>query len=920
MKTPQNISSSSSSSSPLGPLFISHNTRRRNGSNQGGSRGGGRGGGGGGEMSSWGSRQSQDINFHYTTPLPGFQPPAPYQYFTSLNSILSKSQDSSTISLTSQLTTEEEERKLKNFQERTEKESKILKNKNKKKRYPSSSVPRTSTSTSASFSQRDKRQLVRGISDYIRVFCGTFHNRFLLEDIENLLCYPVKILPEPYDPFSAQRKQLLGCLFSYFKAGRVHPIHWFDVITKWKGGHNRVMTYDEFTLGFQRYCEELNYGFWEEQDLEQVFRFLLRSPHDTVIRRQDMRFGMKRMSLSKRRRSWINQQARTMRRIQQFLNKIHASFGDFASPLILRSRQEKKTIPLAELESMLCLVLTDMLIVQRCRHADILLREHEMKLEKKFGIKYDKVEESISSQSSLVDGHSLPSLEEGDEEEDGGSVGSLLSLQSGNDSSNRHSHQKQSVPALDSITHKLSNSSIQDGAGKSGHSSSVVILKEQRMTEAASSGSSHQNSPNIEKPNLSSSKILETPSVAPSHPNSQSVEDHRPVLPLLQHSHSILAPTAIEEVASASGGVMAIGLKGSRASFSTPLTFTNNPTRRSMKPLFMPAPDDGISVRPNNLSGHDEIGFPPRKKPSQTQSHLSMYAKSFYSKYTQDTLEEEDSDCSSGFNTPVAKKQHAIPSHKADSSHIPQQHVDEEAKGKDRHEKAKEEEKANHLQLQRHYTTHLKPEEMEYLQQLVSQMDLGQPGTGGGGQIRRSVTSKSRSNSSSKKEKSDSLVQKHSIIQRYTVIRSSLPKFQHHPTASTIIIPTDSNPMDEEWDEMRLLGSRKPSAVSDQLLVPPQASTHDDPLAAALNGIDPNAFAAFESNMMEQQTRHMKTFQNVTEHFDRRVNMARAPPPSNRTVLKWTMMQQRINLTTSTPARTPSKGSVTQQFQAAVLV
>lgn len=269
----------------------------------------------------------------------------------------------------------------------------------------------------------DKRQIVQSLSDYIRVFCGTHKGRFLLQDIEELMSHPVAVRAAYLDPFFAQRRQLLDCLFQYFKAGRMHPLHWFDVITAWKGGHARVMTFQEFSLGFTRYCDELGFAHWQKTDVEKAFRFLLRSDHPT-LRRQDFRFAVKRNGLSRRKRIWINQQAKQLTKVQRFVKKIRAKFSDFCPSLVIR--RKGKTITLHELESMLFLVLTDMAIFAACPHADQLLSQRNNKLDKK---------DKLCRLDSISD--DLSSIGEGDgegegegEDHDDCSVGSLLSMDS----------------------------------------------------------------------------------------------------------------------------------------------------------------------------------------------------------------------------------------------------------------------------------------------------------------------------------------------------------------------------------------------------------------------------------------------------------------------------------------------------------
>lgn len=707
--------------------------------------------GGDGVLHSSRGQQSSSLSSHKTafeymntSPLPGFNPPSPYQYFAQLNDI---KKNGNTIPPLSSSTPA----KLNAIPIPPKKPSGTSQS---RRASPSNDREKSLMSDS------DKRQLVQNLSDYIRVFCGTFKGRFLLQDIESLLTEPVVVKPEKYDPFYAQRKQLLGCLLDYFKSGRVHPLHWFDVITSWKGGHKRVMTYQEFVVGFQRYCEELSYSTWHENDLEQVYKYLLRCPTYPFIRRQDFRFAMKRNVLTKKKIHWINRQARMMRKIASFLKKIHAKFSDFCPSTVIRRRG--KTINMYELESMLMLVITDLVIFLKCPHADQLLTKHTAKLAKSDRKKKHRhfdgqSSDELDSQGS-VDDMSYFSHDEG-------SVGSLLS----------HGSQSQLHD------HDVSN---------------------------------HTSNP--------------------------------------QHPLHAMKPDSTRLF----------------RDLSQPMQFTK---KNDLKPLFIPAPDEG------RRNGIREVEPPPEFVGlGRGRSGKNMlYAGHSVRNIAQAMLRDEDSDySSSGASSPRGRRRSRMGGHMPSVSHPHHQYHhyhqhEEEATPPVTTETAPQDtEKLRNAKLKRHFTQHLRPEELQYLQTLANSIESSTHGGGqladsGGNVYRKSLAGSSESPSA----KRASLVKKHSIIQRYTVIRQS--KFVS--SSPTNAPPTDTASGDEDWDEYRMYASpsRRPS-IQPIAIEPPSTDS-----ATELDGIDPDALAEFEKSLDEHKQRHHKNFKHVTEHFDRRVNIAR---------------------------------------------
>ncbi|RYZ82288.1 MAG: hypothetical protein EOP04_22340, partial [Proteobacteria bacterium] len=216
----------------------------------------------------------------------------------------------------------------------------------------------------------------------------------------------------------------------------MNPVKWFDIITNWKGGHKRVMNEEEFVVGFNRFCDEFDFALWQESDLSQVFQFMLRSKHSyTELRRQDIRFAMKRCKLTKRRVQWLNKQAKTLKQLQRFLSKIRSSFHDFCPSIVIRKKG--KTVTLHEVESMLMLIVTDMAIFTQCKHKDDLLKVHF----KKLGLNDAQIDRKISL-SSADGGSSIVSHDSMDDlsyMSDQGSVGSLLSLDEASHSMDHHS-------------------------------------------------------------------------------------------------------------------------------------------------------------------------------------------------------------------------------------------------------------------------------------------------------------------------------------------------------------------------------------------------------------------------------------------------------------------------------------------------
>jgi hypothetical protein len=355
--------------------------------------------------------RSSTFDYTKTSPLRCFNPPAPYQYFTQLNTV-HPSQGKNTAQLLDPLQSPSQSPS----QQRTPKQQRDHQ-KSRQQKY--------TNTKQANFLDGDKRQIVQCLSDYVRVFCGVFKSRFLLSDIEELFTTPVIIKSERLDPYYAQRRELFTCFSNYFKSGKVRPLQWFDILTAWKDGHHRVLTYEEFHAGFQDYCEEMSFLTWEIADLKEIYRYMARGD-ENVVRRQDFRFAMRRNALTKRKINWINRQGCIFKKINHFLKKIRAKFADFSPSSVIRKKG--KTITMNELESMLFLVFTDYVIFTNCRNIDQLLgKKNKAQLYRA---------DSTSSSTTAITYDSLDSLSVasyGDQ----GSVGSLLSRA---EDENVHSH------------------------------------------------------------------------------------------------------------------------------------------------------------------------------------------------------------------------------------------------------------------------------------------------------------------------------------------------------------------------------------------------------------------------------------------------------------------------------------------------
>eukprot|EP01031_Cornospumella_fuschlensis_P030174 gene30174-36452_t len=788
------------------------------------------------------SLSSLQTSFDYnnTEPLPSFQPASPFQFFSKLNEIHPRN------SAGKVKTAASDDASFSSASIKTP----VPRKKPRPKANPEDNV---------AFSDRDKRQMVQCLADYIRVFCGLYKQRFSLEDIENLFAYPPYIKPRRLDSFYEQRLELFTCLFDYFKAAKVHPVKWFDIITNWKGGHKRVMNEEEFVVGFNRFCDEFDFALWQESDLSQVFQFLLRSKQSySELRRQDIRFAMKRCKLSKRRIHWLNRQAKTLKQLQRFLRKIRASFHDFCPSIVIRKKG--KTVTLHEVESMLMLIVKDMAIFTECKHKDDLLSTHF----KKLGV-YDNQIDRRTSLSSADGGSSIVSRDSMDDlsyMSDQGSVGSLLSLDGASHSMEDQSQAPQR-PVSNSSPARSSSYVAQQYVPFSTPAPHPPIppsldLSNLDGAEAKSKRGSMEMRASVRNKSGSMMK-------PPSSEGIRGSIGPRKLSGGIARSDSADAGDAVPSIGSmvrvgsnvGGGGGMRIGsVIGGGGGLRIGSVVGGGGGLRIGSVM-----GGGGAVRVGSV-----VGVPPLFKKKGIHLLIKEREKQLLSPSDSETDTERLKD---------SRERASRGSREADSSR------ETTAAGASGLTAVNVNEDPALTNLKRHYNKNLQPEELKYLERLVEKMDLPVPT--GGGQVAYARTPKRRGSALARQygenpqDRRRSILKRHSIIQRYTVIRTS--RVVTRPVENAESKAGSPKNADYGGDEVEGayagILSRHNSHPDLQSHFQDSVSDQYSNLLES-NMVDGDELAAFEASLEEKKAKHMKTFENITSHFDRRVNIARA--------------------------------------------
>eukprot|EP01033_Poteriospumella_lacustris_P009519 gene9520-6822_t len=190
-------------------------------------------------------------------------------------------------------------------------------------------------------------RLLKNLLDYVRFYAGHVSHHYRLDDVEFLIEHPVYIpIEQTQDDKTAEG--LVLTLVRQFQVGKLKPLQWFDILTDWKKGFQQVMTYEEFSMGLNRYCDEKELPLWEEEDLQILFCYFLRSDdflsqrEVPSIRRHDFKIGFKKLHLSHRRKVWLNHQAKIIHKMRRFLRALRCSFRDFSVEYVMVQRHERQ--------------------------------------------------------------------------------------------------------------------------------------------------------------------------------------------------------------------------------------------------------------------------------------------------------------------------------------------------------------------------------------------------------------------------------------------------------------------------------------------------------------------------------------------------------------------------------------------------
>lgn len=197
--------------------------------------------------------------------------------------------------------------------------------------------------------ERQQCRILKNITDYVRLFSGSNKHRYHLDDIEYLFAHPV-FLPTELTQEDKNALGLLMTLRAQFTSAKMRPLQWFDIITGWKTGFHQTMDYQEFSTGLARFCDEKELSPWEEEDIDIIFQFFLRSPamlmeadsetNPVVIRRHDFKVAFKKLQWSQRRKLWLNHQANIIRKLQRFIHKkLRSQFRDFSMDYLTSLKQ-----------------------------------------------------------------------------------------------------------------------------------------------------------------------------------------------------------------------------------------------------------------------------------------------------------------------------------------------------------------------------------------------------------------------------------------------------------------------------------------------------------------------------------------------------------------------------------------------------
>jgi hypothetical protein len=198
--------------------------------------------------------------------------------------------------------------------------------------------------------------------------------------------------------------ELVLRLQAFFAEAKVKPMQWFDILTSWRKkkptttststatatatavnrtGSNptaprtppkattstnnssplsdhQILYYNEFSLGLQRFCDELDFPYFREEEKELLFHYFLRPlPENELaemkkttitvdnnsnttqikaffpfLRRHDFKLGFRKLKLSHRKVIWLNHQAKILKKCARYLKKLDISFYSFCIPLM----------------------------------------------------------------------------------------------------------------------------------------------------------------------------------------------------------------------------------------------------------------------------------------------------------------------------------------------------------------------------------------------------------------------------------------------------------------------------------------------------------------------------------------------------------------------------------------------------------
>eukprot|EP01034_Spumella_vulgaris_P032440 gene32440-40038_t len=166
-----------------------------------------------------------------------------------------------------------------------------------------------------------------------------------------------------------------------FKAARLKPTSWFNILMDWKGSGNQAMLLSEFGMGMHQLSEELKVPLWESRDIYSLWDYISNykyhdgSPHspeqqtsasiqsrsqaraNQTIKQVDISVAFKKYKLTSKKIQWLNNTATIVSKFNEYLTQGDISLRSF---LINTLEDEKiKKITLDELDTILSILITD---------------------------------------------------------------------------------------------------------------------------------------------------------------------------------------------------------------------------------------------------------------------------------------------------------------------------------------------------------------------------------------------------------------------------------------------------------------------------------------------------------------------------------------------------------------------------------